>query len=74
MGSRIKRMTSRDVEVILKKYGFELISQKGSHRKWKNKQLGLQVIVPQHRGKILPIGTLNTIFRGAEIPDSEWKN
>ena len=29
-------MKSRQVQAILKRYGFELISQKGSHRKWRN--------------------------------------
>ena len=46
-------MKSREVEAILKRYGFELISQKGSHRKWRNSELGLQVIVPEHKGKDL---------------------
>lgn len=72
MGSRIRRMTAREVEGILSKYGFELISQKGSHRKWRNKSLGLQVIVPEYRGKILPIGTLRSICQDAKIPESEW--
>ena len=58
MSSRIRRMTAREVESILSQYGFQLISQKGSHRKWRNELLGLQVIVPEHRGKTLPIGTL----------------
>ncbi|MFB2982197.1 type II toxin-antitoxin system HicA family toxin [Microseira sp. BLCC-F43] len=73
MSSRIRRMTAREVESILSQYGFQLISQKGSHRKWRNELLGLQVIVPEHRGKTLPIGTLRSIFQGAEISDSEWR-
>jgi predicted RNA binding protein YcfA (HicA-like mRNA interferase family) len=51
MGERIRRMTARDVERLLKDYGFELISQKGSHRKWRHPGAGLQVIVPDHRGR-----------------------
>lgn len=66
-------MKSREVESILRRYGFELISQKGSHRKWRNLELGLQVIVPEHKGKDLPIGTLINIFKTANIPDSEWR-
>ena len=66
-------MKSREVESILKRYGFELISQKGSHRKWRNSELGLQVIVPEHKGKDLPTGTLRNILKGAQIPKSEWK-
>lgn len=34
--SRIRRMNADEVERILKDYDFELISQKGSHQKWRN--------------------------------------
>jgi predicted RNA binding protein YcfA (HicA-like mRNA interferase family) len=70
--TRMRRLSAKQVENILLRYGFELISQKGSHRKWRNSQLRLQVIVPEHRGKTLPIGTLKTILTGADIPKSEW--
>lgn len=43
--SRIRSMTAREVEAILKQYGL-LIFPRGSHRKWRNELLGLQVIVP----------------------------
>lgn len=65
-------MKSREVETILRRYGFELVSQKGSHRKWRSVDSNLQVIVPVHAGKDIPIGTLRNIFKGAQIPDSEW--
>ena len=74
MSGRIRRMTGREVESILTRYDFQLISQKGSHRKWRHPLLGLQVIVSEHRGRTLPIGTLRSIFIGAEIPESEWKD
>jgi len=72
MGKRIRRMTAREVERLLRDHGFELVSQKGSHRKWRHKNGHLQVIVPEHRGRILPVGTLSAILKGAEIPESEW--
>lgn len=72
MGQRIRRMTAQEVERLLKAHGFELISQKGSHRKWRHSTKRLQVIVPEHRGRTLPIGTLRAILKGAEIPESEW--
>jgi len=46
MGDRIRRLNAKQVEKILKRYGFELISQKGSHRKWRNSARNLQVTVP----------------------------
>ena len=73
MGERIRRLTAREVESLLKWHGFELISQKGSRRKWRRPQAGVQVIVPEHGGRTLPLGTLRSILKGAEIPESEWK-
>ena len=74
MSERIRRMKSFDVEQILRRYGFQLVSQQGSHRKWRHPGRRLQVIVPEHAGRELPLGTLRTIFVNAEIPESEWKS
>ncbi|MDJ1176045.1 type II toxin-antitoxin system HicA family toxin [Roseofilum capinflatum] len=49
------------------------MSQKGSHRKWRNTEDQLQAIVPYHKGKDLPIGTLRNIMISANIPETEWK-
>ena len=47
--SRIRRMNADEAEKILQQYGFELASQKGSHRKWRNVERQLMVIVPYHK-------------------------
>jgi predicted RNA binding protein YcfA (HicA-like mRNA interferase family) len=73
MGDRVRPLTSKEVEKVLSRYGFVLISQKGSHRKWRNLDSGRQVIVPFHSGRNLPIGTLGNILVNAEIPEVEWK-
>ncbi|MEN6355975.1 MAG: type II toxin-antitoxin system HicA family toxin [Armatimonadota bacterium] len=73
MGERIRRIKCRDVEEILHRYGFELVSQQGSHRKWRNSERKVQVIVPEHAGRDLPLGTLRNIFINAGIPEKEWK-
>lgn len=41
-------MTSREMITHLKKNGFEIISQNGSHVKMYNPQTGKTVIVPYH--------------------------
>ena len=74
MGERIRRMDAKQVEKILKKYGFQLIAQKGSHRKWRNIERNLQVVVPYHKSRDLPLGTLRNILVNADIPESEWKS
>jgi len=70
---RDRRLNASEVEAILRRYGFSLISQKGSHRKWRNAEQKLQVIVPYHKGRDLPMGTLRNIMTTANIPESEWK-
>jgi predicted RNA binding protein YcfA (HicA-like mRNA interferase family) len=73
MGEKFRLFTAREIERLLSRYGFVLVSQKGSHRKWRNLSSGRQVIVPFHRGKKLPLGTLRNIIVSAEIPEHEWR-
>jgi predicted RNA binding protein YcfA (HicA-like mRNA interferase family) len=47
MAARFRRMTAREVEALLRRYGFELVSQRGSHRKWRHAETGRQVIVSE---------------------------
>lgn len=72
MGERVPRLSAKEVESLLRRAGFVLVSQKGSHRKWRHDLRRAQVIVPDHGGKPLPIGTLLQILRASEIPQSEW--
>ena len=71
---RLRQLTAHQAEKILKQYGFELVSQKGSHRKWRNLERKLQVVVPFHKGKTLPTGTLRSIMISSDIPETEWKS
>lgn len=41
MSERLRRMTAREAEDLLRRYGFRLVSQKGSHRKWRHDATGL---------------------------------
>jgi len=50
----------------LRKHGFALVSQKGSHQKWRHLN-GRQVIVAMHGSKPIPIGTLKGIINGAGL-------
>lgn len=45
--SRTRRMNALEVESILQRYGFELVSQKGSHRKWRNSNIMLGADIPE---------------------------
>ena len=72
MTERVRRMTASQLERILARHGFQRVAQRGSHRKWRHPTKRLQVIVPAHAGRTLPVGTLVHILKGAEIPRDEW--
>jgi len=62
-----KRFTAKEIEKFLATAGFILVSQKGSHKKWRHHENGRQVIVPYHGGKDLPIGTTMSIVKGSGL-------
>jgi predicted RNA binding protein YcfA (HicA-like mRNA interferase family) len=72
MSPKARRLTAAELERLLAAHGLELVSQRGSHRKWRHPDSGLQAVVPYHKGHALPIGTLLHILKGAEIPRGEW--
>ncbi len=74
MPRKIPRLKASEVIRILQQHGFILISQHGSHQKWRNQDTGKQVIVPNHKGKELPLGTMRSIIDGSAIPKNEFKN
>lgn len=69
---RRRRLKASEVVRILRRNGFELTSQRGSHQKWVNLVARKVVIVPMHRGRDLPIGTLMSIVKGSGIPEDDW--
>jgi predicted RNA binding protein YcfA (HicA-like mRNA interferase family) len=58
---------------ILRRHGFELAGSSGSHQKWRNVDTAKQVIVPYHRGRILPLGTMRAIMEGSGIDPAAWQ-
>ena len=72
MSPRVRRMTAAELEQLLARHQFQLVSQRGSHRKWRHSEKRVQVIVPLHSGRVLPIGTLLHILKAAEIAEEEW--
>jgi predicted RNA binding protein YcfA (HicA-like mRNA interferase family) len=65
-------LTSDQVLIILRRGGFKLVGSSGSHQKWRNALTGKQVIVPYHRGRILPLGTMRAIIEGSGIEFEKW--
>ena len=59
-------MTSREMIQYLKKNGFQVVSQNGSHVKMRNLQTGKTVIVPYH-SKDLKKGLEQAILKQAGL-------
>lgn len=64
-------MTPDEVIAVLRRNGFWLTGQSGSHQKWRN-NAGKQVIVAYHKGRVLPLGTMKSIVDGSGIPLALW--
>jgi predicted RNA binding protein YcfA (HicA-like mRNA interferase family) len=63
-----KLLSSYQIIKTLQKFGFQLVSQRGSHQKYRRE--GFTVIVPSPR-KEIPIGTFRSIVRqsGLSVDD-----
>lgn len=74
MARKLPRLKASEVVSILQRHGFILVSQRGSHQKWRHPDTGKQVIVPHHKGKQLPLGTLRSIIEGSGISENEFRS
>jgi predicted RNA binding protein YcfA (HicA-like mRNA interferase family) len=67
------RLTADQIIAVLRRHQFTLAGSSGSHQKWRNLRTGKQVIVPYHRGRVLPLGTMRAIIEGSGIDPARWK-
>lgn len=65
MSSKYPVLSPSKIISILEKFGFEKISQKGSHAKYKNKITNTVYIIPMH--KEVAKGTLKSILEQAQV-------
>ncbi|HXM32480.1 MAG TPA: type II toxin-antitoxin system HicA family toxin [Chthoniobacterales bacterium] len=66
MSRRFPVCSAGEVTRVLRKHGFVLSGQRGSHQKWRHSN-GRQVIVADHGTKPIPIGTLKNIIEGSGL-------
>jgi predicted RNA binding protein YcfA (HicA-like mRNA interferase family) len=66
-----KLHSSAEVEMVLRKLDFFLVSQKGSHGKFKHPS-GKIVILPMGKREI-PVGTMKSILRQMGISEEEFQ-
>jgi len=71
MSPKYKVLSGSDIIKLFQKFGFEIVSQKGSHVKLKRLIKGQKqvLVIPNHRE--LDIGTLKSIYRQASVYISE---
>lgn len=67
MSGKYPVLTAKEVVRVLRRNGFELVSQSGSHHN------GRQVIVPMHGSKTIPFGTCKSIVQGSGIDSNEFR-
>jgi len=67
MSPKSPRLNAKQVINQLKKAGFVEVSQSGSHLKLFNSETRRTAIVPIHSSKNLPLGTLKSIEKQADI-------
>lgn len=72
MSVRFPVCNANDVVRILRRSGFVLVGQKGSHQKWRHAK-GRQVIVAMHGHKPIPIGTLKSIIEGSGLSADDFR-
>lgn len=69
---RLPRITAVEVIKAIKRAGFFLARQSGSHKIFKN-EAGKRVTVPYHKGKIIHLKVLHSILRDAELSVGKFK-
>jgi len=69
---KLPRITATVVIRVLKKKGYFLSRQSGSHKIFKNAK-GQRVTIPFHKGKNIHIKVLSHILKDADISVEEFK-
>ncbi|HBY57925.1 MAG TPA: type II toxin-antitoxin system HicA family toxin [Candidatus Atribacteria bacterium] len=69
---KLPRVTAIEVIKVLRKAGFSLARQSGSHKIFKN-IAGRRVTVPFHSGKTIHLEVLNYILKDANLSVEEFK-
>ena len=72
MSAHFPVCNANQVVRVLRRHGFLLVSQKGSHQKWRHAN-GRQVIVAMHGNKPIPLGTLKSIIEGSGLSAEDFR-
>ncbi len=73
MSSKFPLVSFQELVRFLKEHGFEEISSKGSHFKFKKTGHSTHVVIPFNSGRDLPTGTVKSILLQAGISSEYFK-
>jgi len=73
MSPKLPRVDCQQLIRALKRAGYEEQRQRGSHLHLRRERDGKRVTVPVHKGRPVPIGTLRSILRDADISIDEFR-
>jgi len=73
MTDKLPRITADEAIRALKKAGFFLVRQSGSHKIYRNEK-GARITVPYHSKKILHPKVLKSILKDADLTTDEFKS
>jgi predicted RNA binding protein YcfA (HicA-like mRNA interferase family) len=69
--SRLPRISGKDLLAAFLRAGFTLTHVRGSHHYLRKARSGKLVVVPIHGGQTIPLGTLKSVLRQAELSSEE---
>lgn len=72
MSGKLPKVTAKEIIVVLKKVGFTLSRQSGSHKIYKN-IVGKRVTIPFHAGKVLHPKIIKSILKDADVSVEKLK-
>lgn len=74
MSSKYPPITAKDAIYVLKKLGYEQVSQKGSHKQFKKNNQGAKVTVADHGNDVIMNKTFSSILSQIGIDKDEFYN
>lgn len=74
MSPRLARLTAKDLIRILKRKGYIITGQTGSHAHLENPNNGYFTTIPIHAGKIIGPGLLKSILRQLGMSAEDLKD
>ncbi len=72
MSSKLPRVSAKEIIAVLKKRGFVLVRQSGSHQIYRN-AFEMRVTVPFHGAKILHPKVLRSIMKDMDLVEEELR-